>query len=68
MTLAMAEIGFWIALSLWAIGFLACLYGLVVGKRHWLGASVVLALVGLLPLTAGIVVRWSVTGRPRQTR
>jgi cytochrome c-type biogenesis protein CcsB len=63
-TLEHAEIGFWIALSLWVAAFLTCLYALVARKSQCLTISVWLAAAGLVPHTAGIVMRWIVTARP----
>lgn len=64
MTVEHAEIGFWLALSCWVIGFLLALYALVFRKERLLVAAVVFAALGLLPHTVGIAVRWSATGRP----
>jgi cytochrome c-type biogenesis protein CcsB len=64
MTLGTAEIGFWIALSFWVVAFLVFLQALVFHRRHHLAIGVVIAAAGLLPHTAGIVIRWIATGRP----
>jgi len=64
MTLGTAEIGFWVALSLWVIAFLVILAALVFHRRHYLSLGVVIAAVGLLPHTAGIGIRWAMSGRP----
>ncbi len=64
MTVENAEIGLWLALTCWVIGFLVCLYALVFQKERLLAAAAIIAAVGLLPHTAGIAIRWAATGRP----
>ncbi len=64
MTIESASIGFWLALSLWVIGFLLSLYALVFGRERLLAVAVVFAALGLAPLAAGIGVRWVATARP----
>lgn len=64
MTLENAEIGFWLALTFWVVGFLLCLHALVFRGQRQLAVAVVLAALGLVPQTAGMVVRWVASGRP----
>jgi len=64
MTLETAEIGFWFAITLWVIAFLFFLRGLVFNKASALPRAVMFAWLGLLPLAAGMAMRWMVSGRP----
>ena len=64
MTLGNAEIGFYVALSIWVVGFLVAVQALVARRPGRLIAAVWLAAIGLVPHTAGTVVRWIASGRP----
>lgn len=64
MTIEAAEIGLWIALSLWVLAFLVFLSALVFRREGQLRTAVIIAGVGLLPHTAAIAIRWVATERP----
>jgi cytochrome c-type biogenesis protein CcsB len=63
-TLQHAEIGFWIALTLWVIAFLVSLAALVFRRESHMRSAVIIAALGLIPHTIGIAMRWMVSERP----
>ncbi len=63
-TLDNAELGFWIALTIWVVAFLFCLYALVFSDEKKLRLTIILAAVGLLPHLGGVAARWVASGRP----
>jgi cytochrome c-type biogenesis protein CcsB len=63
-TVEVAQIAYWLALTAWVAAFLVFLWVLVFQRPDRLALAVGLTALGLVPHTAGTAIRWFATERP----